>query len=578
MPNVFNISQLNPLKPYQQSDLLGLGGFTQVALKSFDPNQNERGIDSDFFIRNIKSYMDVVQYSQPYQQGDKITLQWLGWDDYAIGPTVAYVVRLLDYNGDVVKQQNATLGVEIGTGTGVFIREIDMLLYDVPEGKYFPQIHKVGLFTDYDFFLIFEPIEVKTYWPNTMLIRYSHTSNAYGIYFETGIELWKRVFANFTEINPGSVFNVYPDQPQNLTLLSGVKYRDKQLSVGVDNNPNPEFEIDKLEEVFLCDTIYIDHIQHTRNEGSKFEMGRVDKSPVVTANISLRETFSDTDIVVSEYEPIVLGSAPDSDWFYIRVISQTTPATSYPVGLYFNGPENFVNWLNGSNFLGIVDFVNTYFAIDSYGRIVLITNDQTIYDLYSPGLAFATPYTRHLIIDINSNFGTDLQIDLNSAASTKYAYFWGDGTAKTTGSGTLVSTSHTYPPGGHYTAYLFWDEFQSLRLDSSEAIITSLDGKLSNICTYFDVGGMPIKSVKNNIFEHCSNTLANVKFDFCKLNPFKINDLIRFAYESKLTGAFSGSAVLTLSWQTPPAPPSNDYGINFMLNHLAAAGVTVVTD
>ena len=49
MPNIFSIPQINPLKIYYQSDILNTAAFSDVALKSFDPNQNERGIDNDFW-------------------------------------------------------------------------------------------------------------------------------------------------------------------------------------------------------------------------------------------------------------------------------------------------------------------------------------------------------------------------------------------------------------------------------------------------------------------------------------------------------------------------------------------------
>ena len=577
MPNIFDISQANPTKFYQQSDLLGLSGYTQFVLKSFEPNQNERGIDADFFYRNIKSYMDAVKYWQPYQQGDKLTLQWLGVKNYTSPTLNNYKVKIIDENGNIVKESITTQGAEVGTGSGIFIRSCIMLLYDVPEGKYFVQLHKIGLFSDYDFFVLAEPIWVKPYWENTVLLRYKHSKNAYGIFWETGIEMWKRIFANFTEIQPGSNFNVYADQPQNLRLLSGVKFRDKQLTVGVDGNYVTEYEIDMLEEISLCDTLYIDHVLHTRTEGSKFDMARVDKNPLVTANVILRETLNDNDLIVGPYEPIVLGTAPESEWFYVPVLTQTTPATTYTIGQYFNGAANFVNYLNCVNIGGSIDYVNTYFAIDSANRIVLITNNSAVYAAFQPGFIFQAAYQRHLILDVDTNLGSAMEVKLNSAVNRKFAYFWGDGT-KTTGTGTVVTTSKTYSPGKKYRAFLFWNEHDNMRIDGSDPIITSIEGKLSSLATYFDAGGLPITEVRNNIFEYCTADLAQVKFDFCKLTTYKVNDLIRYAYEAKLTGAFSGSAVLNFNLQQPAAPPSVDSGITFFIDTLTSAGVTVVTD
>ena len=190
MANIFEIPQINPLKLFQQSDILNTAAYTQSSYQAFNPNINDRGMDADFYIRGLKDYMDKPRYWQPYQQGDVIYLQWLGVDDYVLGPTVAYVARLINCSGQVVKEVDATVGSAVGS---LFIREVELPLYDIPEGKYFVQIHKVGLLTDYDFWVISEGIEVKQCHPNTLLFKYSNSSNDQGIFYETGIEFQLRV-------------------------------------------------------------------------------------------------------------------------------------------------------------------------------------------------------------------------------------------------------------------------------------------------------------------------------------------------------------------------------------------------
>lgn len=573
--NIFNFSRVNPLQPYQQSDVLNTGGYPYAVYKSFDPNINERGIDNDFFYRNIKSWMDQVTYFQPYQQGDVLICQWLGVADYT-GPTVVnYVVKIIDSEGAIVKQADCSEGAEVGTGSGIYIRSFNVALHDVPEGKYLVQIHKVGLFTDHDYFVITEGIDVKAYHENTMLFRYKHSENAYGIFWETGIEMQLRLHAAFTEIQPGSKFNVYEDQPANLTLLSGVKYREKQLSIGVANNPVPDYMLDKFEEILLCDTLYIDNVLHTRTEGSKLEPVPTDKNPLKGANIVLREKENDTDLVVGPYPPIVCGVAPTAEWFYIQQFTQTTPATSWPIAKYFNGAVNFVSYLNSSGFIG-ADYINTYFAIDALGNIVLITNDETVYDDYSPGMVFSTPYTGHLAVEVNPLNADTLQVDYtNTIVSTKYVYFWGDGTT-TSGTGTSASKTHNYTTGRKYTAHLFWDQVHNLSLDSSDQIITAISGKLPPLTITFNCENSTLRYIRGNIFAIMGGDCSAIQLSGSKITKFAMNDIIRFAHESK--DQFASSATIDLQVQTPAAIPSADPGLAFMRSDLLDNGITILTD
>ena len=100
---------------------------------------------------------------------------------------------------------------------------------------------------------------------------------------------------------------------------------------------------------------------------------------------------------------------------YLAKIEQNTPATSYSIQRDFNGAVSLVNWLNSSNFLGVVDYVNTYYAIDANNRIVLITNVQTVYNDYSPGLTISTGdvYTGWIHTDIRTTTTeTDFRVSL----------------------------------------------------------------------------------------------------------------------------------------------------------------------
>lgn len=572
MANIFEIPQINPLKLYQQIDIINTIAYTQSSYAAYNPNLNDLGIDKDFMYRQLKSYMDKDRYWQPFQQGDVIRLQWLGNDDYVL-PLVAYDARIIDCNGVIIKEVDATVGSAVGS---LYIREIELPLYDVPEGKYFIQIQKVGYLTDYDFWMISEGIEVKQTHPNTMLLEYSNTSNDQGIFYETGIEFQFRIHAAFAELTTGSKFNVYDDQPMNLKLLSGVPYREWMLQFGIADKPFPNWVLDKLERIFLSDLLYIENELYTRSEGAKLEPIRVDKNPLMQATITVRPQSNDCDTYVSQYPNIVLGTALDDD-FYVTILSQTSPATSVVIGLGFTNARNFVDYLNSVDPLAIVDKGNTYFAINN-GRIVLRTNNSTVNTAYSPGLTY-TSYNYCLKVRILATATeTDLIIDVNNpAASTKYAYVWGDGT-KATGSGLVHSITKTYTDGDHYTANIFMNQCENLDLSLSDNIIQEIGGKLATKLITFTCENQPLKVLKENIFNVTDGYLNTVSLGLNSLTTASINANIINIFDADLLGCFDATATIDLAGQTPLAPHSESAGLSYMKATLLTNGITITTD
>ena len=571
MANIFEIPQINPLKLFQQSDILNTAAYTQSSYQAFNPNLNDLGIDSDFYYRQLKNYMDKDRYWQPYQQGDVIYLQWLGNDDYVL-PLVNYVARLINCNGEVIKEVDCTAGSAVGS---LYIRELEMPLYDVAEGKYFIQIHKVGYLTDYDFWVISEGIELKQKHLNTLLFRYSNSSNDQGIFYETGIEFQLRVHCAFTELNTGSKFNVYEDQPLNLTMLSGVPYREWTLFFGAGEHPIPDWMLDKIERLSLSDNWYIENVKYTRSEGAKLDATRIDKNPLCTAVLNVRPKSNDFDTYVSQYNQIVLGVNPGDIDFYVTILTQASPATSYPIALPFTSGQNFVDYLNAVDPLAIVDYNNTYFAINAQNKIVLLTNDGTVFSSFSPGLTF-TSYDYCVKVGIIATATeTDLVVDFSGVSSVKYAYWWGDGT-KNTGTSTGTVVTKTYTDGDKYTARLFFSRVENLELSTSDQIIHVLGGSIPRECISFYLNANQLKTITNNIFTRVGGGLTDVQMTANVMLTATINNSIRWCFEA--VGQFDNPATVDVSNQTPLAPPTPDNGLAYMIGFLSTNNVTLTTD
>lgn len=569
MTTLFNISQLNPLKFYKQSDILNTSGQNYG---SFNPNINERGIDNDFFYRNLKSWMDKKPYLQPYQQGDKITLQWIGEADQVSPSVIAYVVRLIDVNGIIVKQQNATQTA----GVGVTIRECSMQLYDVPEGKYFVQImYENPAMGGINTFAISEGIDVKQYHAGTMLYKYRNTTNDQDIFWETGIVMQFRLHS-YLKINPDAKFSTYEDQPLNLQMLNFVPFREWELVLGVNTKPFAPYILDKVNRITGCDTLYIDNVLYTRGEGAKLEAAQPDKYPLMTATLLMREKVNDNNTLIVSNEAIVVMGATNSDWFYVTSLVQTTPATTYTIGKAFNGMRNFCDYLNTSNIIGTENLVGSYFAIDAYGRLVLITDNQTIFTNFSPGLTATNVYQAHMIFDVNTESGFDLLVGFATVGSTKYAYVWGDGTANSVGTSGGITVTHTYTTVGDFKAKLFWDDTEEIAFATSDVTVKSAFGKLPASCTKFYLNSIGLVNVLNNIFANLNGSFIELQLTGNKIGTYQINDVLMYLYES--ADKLDPTCVIDISGQTPSAPPSNSGGIGLFIGTLESLGITVTTD
>lgn len=571
MANIFDISQLNPVKLYQQADIFGNGTVSPLALNSFDPNLNQHTIDNDFNYFNLQKWADKVKYWQPFQQGDTITLQWLGVANYTLPAIVNYNINLLDCNGNIVKYKPVDQGATVGTQK---IRSVSMQLFDVPEGRYFVQLAKIGAGGDYFFYAISEGIEIKKYHADTAIIKYKNTSNAFGIFFETGIEFQLRIPCA-KELLTGSKFNVYEDQPLNLTLLSGVPYREWQCTFGTNNKQFPEWMLDKLERILLCDTLRIDNVYYTRIDGSKLEPQRVDKSPLMSAVITVREKNNDQDLSINEYPQILVSQFIDSEWFYVGSIYITSTATTVVVQKYFNGMQNLCDYLN------VDSLQNSYFALNNSNQLVYITNDATLYAQFSPGYTLQDVLTGHVIFDIDTKLGTKIITQMaNTALVSKYAFFWGDGSANTIGSTTPIGATlnHVYPSNKKYKAFLFFDQVHDLYFNASDLILKTIAGKLPNKCKALYCQSNIIERVQNNMFDKTNNGLLYVILNSNKINTHNINEILRYIYEAKSSNTLSGFLLVNTKTQTPLAPPTVDEGISFFINYLRKNSVTVTTD
>lgn len=556
MANYINISNTVPLKFYKQSDIFGPITPAVTNLNTFNPNVNNRHIDEDFYLRNVSEYMEKTPYFQPWQITEDIILQFEGIKE-TFSPSInPFTINLLDTNGKVVKSLKPTNGASLSATERLY--SATMQMYDVPEGVYMVQIYMQGYFAILDTALISEPIEIKVKFKDTLRVNYYHTSNDYGIYYETGLIFSRRIFGQIKEMMPISTFKVYENDPMNLTLLNGVRSREWTLQIGTNKHGLTNAELDKLEVVFLHDKLFIDGIAYTRTEGSKLEKEPIKGTELSIAKITLREANNDTNVTVTDLQQIVLGNAPTSRMFYLDAI--LLPAASdITVRLYFDGMDRFLAYLN-SLYAQIVSVDNeekTFFSVNTSNKIVLNTNNASIAAVWD-GASFNKFFQGWFKFDIEIDAYHQIQIDVFDSGVTvyDYAFFPNDGGANIIGGyATSDTIVYYYPTDGNYTSYFFIEHAEDLDLGSSEPVIKKIDCQITPNALTFSAYGSAMKEINADICANCNGLVNSVYIGLSKLTTPNIDELVIRNYEYIQQGKV-GALTLNVAGQVPTAKPT----------------------
>lgn len=574
--NYFNISQANPLKFYKQADVFNT--IANTDLNTFNPQYNKRNFDDDFYYRNIDRWVESRLYYQQFQQSDSIRLQW-GGTNLLSGGANPYTISILDCNGNAVSQVPGTFLYPtvpvLFNGDYLWQGVIDLL--NIAEGRYIVQIKRESnVFGEPDSCLISEPIEIKTIHRDSKLFSYRNTTNANDIYYETGINFQFRIDASFTELVTDSKFSVYEDQPMNLELLGGVKFR--QWSLEFKNIPL--WVCDKLELLFLHDQLKIDGIFYTRIEGSKIEITKNAGSSLCSAKIELREKINKITLEVSSAytKRFLINNTTyilsNSRAFYVESI--TIGATTANIRKYFLGHTEFLNYLNltfANNFiLNFADYC--FFAVNDFGELILNTNISAINSLTI--FKLNNLIDTYIELDVENTTSNVFEIDINrSVANAKYAVFLNDGTALHQGTSTSFNFSFTHNVSTPTsTIFVFITEMDEINIDNSLIDIVAIGGNLKSTAYYLYCTYKKLTYFKNNFLLN-TNSFNQIYLEGNNLPTSEIIKLLSYLWEVETLG--TGGSFAT-SNQTPIAPLGNDIGVNTFINKLLNLGWSITTD
>lgn len=568
MAYTFDISPTNPLKFYSLSDFIPALGNGAAYNNSFDPNINNRGFDDDFFVRNIKPWDYARFWAQPYQQGDVVKVQWLG---AGAGIGLTYTAYLIDCDNRIYKTLTIT-SPSLTLIDSQQIYEVSLPLYNIAEG-YYRMVLKYDFLGSDISFVISEPIDVRSVHPQSLWIKYTNSSNDFGVIWQYGIEFQARCYGTINNLTMGSQFNVYEDEPLNMTMLSGIAYRNWELQVGGNGNPIPDWFGDKLERIMLCDTVDIDGTLYTRAKDSKWEVNRKPQTVLSSYKLSVREAVNDNSLYQDQYQKTqYIATIPEgAKYIYAHDLTYAVGGPTQ-VRKIFEGTVAMVNYLNQVTAPALS--ITGLFALDDLNRLVFIpgsTSEATTYN----GITFDDLYLYGIKCKVVSTGGQDFYCALTTPGTTEYAWSSNGGTTITKGTVTAgTATLNTAAlAAGTYTIYVCVSATEAYDLTTGTAQIKAIDGDLSTTTTDLDITSANVRSV-GDLWRFCGGTLTTISLGLNRITSGNIDRIIKRLYDSGVAAlAFN----YDLSGQTPAAPPSEQVK-QVIVSQLVAGGGTLITD
>lgn len=535
MADLIQIPLLNPLRPVLQTDRVAADSGT-VKYYSYNPQFNTMKFDDGAYLTSLRDYEDKNGYLQPFQQSDTIRLQFFGTDT----TTSNYTLQLLDSQGRLISK-TLTITQETGTYNGYKLYTCPIYLYDVTEGVYFVRLRYNHGSTTYSY-VLFEPINVKQVHNNTIRLDYYNSYNDADVVYPSSSWVFQlRVNGCLTDMTTESKYNVYEDQPMNLTMVAGIPFRVYEVTFGRGMGI-PDWLIDKIERVTLCDTLKIDGKLYTRAESSKLEAKKSAGNPLSTATIKLRES---SNLYSKPYamQHKLIALLPGTEYFYVSSI--TIQGVSQTVNTYFNGNRNFIDYLNAR----LCPF-DGYFAENKDGYLIFVNESATAFS-GSWTLSNYLPYgLRFEIIGAG-----DVEFEMTGNNLQTYRVVYGDGTSDSsgtfTGVGSPVNIAHTYTGVTTKYMYVFFTNIVDIYDIATNAELRAIGGNLGTQAesVNFGAAGIGIRCISNNIFSKCSDdTVTSIIFDYQSFNASELEQVIRYLYDS--LDALDASCIVQFSVQT----------------------------
>lgn len=559
MANIFEISKINPLRVIWQANKIP-GDSGTIHYQSYHPAFNSRDFDSDFFYNSIRYYEKKEGYCQPFQQSDTLLLQFMTDDNTHTN----YVGQLLDSNGGLYRSLGNPTEFS-STYDGMSVYKFSVPLYNVDEGKYFFRI--VYTATTDIVLMISEPFDLKQVHPKTIRIDYWNSFNDFSYIFEDNVVPQFRVHGCITEVRPDSKFQVYEDQPLNTEMVSGIAFRNYMLSIGIGIKDVPEWVLDKLERIFLCDSVKVDNHEVTREAGSKWEGKPIERLAVGSYSLKLRERYNTDTYNVADFTTIV-GAMPQTSYFFIG--NMTINGATVNVQKGFWGKRNFLDYLNATQIV-----TKGYWSEDINNKLIFTLYEGQTTSTNALSAANTLPYCIKF-----KCYGTgSLKVTYTKGAApgTTYMALVDDYTTVTTltsYTGSL-STIKAYTGGWHNFYFYFSDLATMVDNTTTGSVIKYIGGDFPpSFKTFTFATAVGLRGIENDMFKYVT-ALTGFSVAGNLLYKDDVDNLLMWMYDN--VTHLDATAVIVLT-QSPAAPPNNVPGIAAIKAAVKAAVTTLTTD
>jgi hypothetical protein len=579
--HIFEFSQLNPLKMYQQSQIETNEDLNLLLdVKIFDSKYNNHHIDEDFYSKYVNKEDTFFKYLIPFQTTEKIVLQFLGIFD---AEGWQYTANIIDLFGNYIVNVPVIYGPVVANSTKK-IYSVDFPLGTINEGCYAIQIvYDNGLFHSQK--IISEPFSVKKYRDNTKLFEYTNDRNIQDIFFDAspGLKFQLRLNCILTELNTKNKAFNYEDENYNLTTLSSVVFRNWVLEFGKFGEYLPEYMADKIERIFGCKDVQIDGVYYSKPEGSNMDAKRIVGITACTYTLDIREKENNT-ILQTPYYPLILiagGTIPTSYRFFITSLYSSVLSQIIDINMWFGSQAEFLAYINSLN-------ISTgKFGINKDNYLVLQCKEYADYSFWLYDWAMQNNMPFCIEIEFVGNYNPTQYVNIDNTTSGNYilAAFCLDkvksSTPITEAGG---ATSYPFPTIGltdkNTICYLFMgkniDTF-AIDYSSGNISVNTLYGNLPANFIFTNFYNWRLNTIKNNIFLTCNGLLNENDFrlnNFTSLEVDKIIMYLKDAQDANCLANYSSNTIGSIN----PAPPSKSLSMRKLIQLMRSQNVNINHD